>query len=82
MAAAVLTIRQFSAMLRAMLDESGAVGEASDGAPDVLAPARLGPLRLRNRVIKAATFEGATPKRWSPTSSSTTTCALPRVASP
>jgi 2,4-dienoyl-CoA reductase-like NADH-dependent reductase (Old Yellow Enzyme family) len=30
-------------------------------APDVLAPARLGPVRLRNRVIKAATFEGATP---------------------
>ncbi|MDN3351577.1 NADH:flavin oxidoreductase [Actinomadura sp. DC4] len=30
-------------------------------APDVLAPARLGPVSLRNRVIKAATFEGATP---------------------
>ncbi len=29
--------------------------------PDVFAPARLGPLRLRNRVIKAATFEGRTP---------------------
>ncbi|MFC9977137.1 NADH:flavin oxidoreductase [Spirillospora sp. NPDC127200] len=26
--------------------------------PDVFAPARLGPLSLRNRVIKAATFEG------------------------
>ncbi|MFJ8129305.1 NADH:flavin oxidoreductase [Streptomyces hydrogenans] len=29
--------------------------------PDILAPARLGPVRLRNRVIKAATFEGVTP---------------------
>ncbi len=29
--------------------------------PDVFAPARLGPLQLRNRVIKAATFEGVTP---------------------
>jgi 2,4-dienoyl-CoA reductase-like NADH-dependent reductase (Old Yellow Enzyme family) len=29
--------------------------------PDVFAPAKLGPLQLRNRVIKAATFEGATP---------------------
>ncbi|MFD4182566.1 NADH:flavin oxidoreductase [Rhodococcus sp. NPDC058514] len=29
--------------------------------PDVLGPARLGPVRLRNRVIKAATAEGKTP---------------------
>jgi 2,4-dienoyl-CoA reductase-like NADH-dependent reductase (Old Yellow Enzyme family) len=29
--------------------------------PDVFAPARLGPVRLRNRVIKAATFEARTP---------------------
>ncbi|MGW6054220.1 NADH:flavin oxidoreductase [Streptomyces sp. NPDC055189] len=33
----------------------------SEPVPDVLAPARLGPVRLRNRIIKAATFEGATP---------------------
>lgn len=29
--------------------------------PDVLSPAQLGPLTLRNRVIKAATFEARTP---------------------
>lgn len=28
--------------------------------PDVLEPAQQGPRRLRNRVIKAATFEGMT----------------------
>ncbi|MGN0064379.1 MAG: NADH:flavin oxidoreductase, partial [Nocardioides sp.] len=30
--------------------------------PDVLAPAQLGPVTLRNRVVKAATFEGKTPQ--------------------
>ena len=30
-------------------------------APDVFAPAVLGPVRLRNRTVKAATFEGRTP---------------------
>src|SRR3954471_13149457 len=29
--------------------------------PDVFAPAALGPVRLRNRTVKAATFEGRTP---------------------
>jgi len=35
---------------------------ASDPVPSVLEPARLGPLTLRNRIVKAATFEGSTPK--------------------
>jgi len=30
------------------------------GVPDPFAPAQLGPVTLRNRVVKAATFEGAT----------------------
>ena len=30
-------------------------------APDVFAPASLGPVRLRNRIVKAATFEGRAP---------------------
>ncbi|KAA9158750.1 NADH:flavin oxidoreductase [Amycolatopsis acidicola] len=29
--------------------------------PEVFSPAKLGPVRLRNRVLKSATFEGATP---------------------
>ncbi|MGH3659877.1 MAG: NADH:flavin oxidoreductase, partial [Micromonosporaceae bacterium] len=29
---------------------------------DVFAPAQLGPVALRNRLIKAATFEGRTPE--------------------
>jgi 2,4-dienoyl-CoA reductase-like NADH-dependent reductase (Old Yellow Enzyme family) len=32
-----------------------------ESAPDVFAPARLGPVTLRNRTVKAATFEGRTP---------------------
>ena len=29
--------------------------------PDVFSPAKLGPITLRNRIIKAATFEARTP---------------------
>ena len=34
---------------------------SSAAPPDVFSPAKLGPLTLRNRVLKAATFEGMTP---------------------
>jgi 2,4-dienoyl-CoA reductase-like NADH-dependent reductase (Old Yellow Enzyme family) len=35
---------------------------AATPAPDPFAPARLGPIELRNRIIKAATFEGVMPR--------------------
>ena len=35
----------------------------TEPASRVFQPAQLGPVTLRNRVIKAATFEGVTPKR-------------------
>ena len=35
---------------------------AQSESPSPLSPATLGPLRLRNHIVKAATFEGATPK--------------------
>jgi 2,4-dienoyl-CoA reductase-like NADH-dependent reductase (Old Yellow Enzyme family) len=34
---------------------------ARTGSPKVFAPATLGPLKLKNRIIKAATFEGVMP---------------------
>ena len=37
--------------------------ESAQCAPEPFAPATLGPITLRNRVIKAATFEGMTPQR-------------------
>jgi 2,4-dienoyl-CoA reductase-like NADH-dependent reductase (Old Yellow Enzyme family) len=33
-----------------------------DSPPNVFSPAKLGPVTLRNRIIKAATFEAATPE--------------------
>ncbi len=40
-----------------------AVAHAAQPAPEPFSPARLGPVTLRNRIIKAATFEGLTPQR-------------------
>ena len=36
-------------------------GEEQNAQPNVFTPAKLGPVILRNRIIKAATFEAATP---------------------
>ncbi len=50
------------------MNSSGGDGRAaptttdSQGRPLVFGPARLGPLTLKNRIIKSATFEGVTPR--------------------
>ena len=46
-----------------MNDTNGSNGSGGAGAgPDPFAPAKLGPVQLRNRILKAATFEGMSPE--------------------
>ena len=40
---------------------NGSDGDAAAG-PDPFAPAHLGPIELRNRILKAATFQGMSPE--------------------
>jgi 2,4-dienoyl-CoA reductase-like NADH-dependent reductase (Old Yellow Enzyme family) len=40
----------------------GGHGSGAPSSPVVFGPARLGPLTLKSRIIKSATFEGASPK--------------------
>jgi len=43
-------------------DTVGAMAGGPEAMTSALAPAQLGPLSLRNRIVKAATHEGSTPK--------------------
>ncbi|MEZ5321461.1 MAG: NADH:flavin oxidoreductase [Microthrixaceae bacterium] len=49
-------------MIRAHSGDDTDRSDYSSARPDPFAPARLGPLTLRNRVLKAATFEGVMPR--------------------